>query len=193
MGLLARLHRALDHAFEVPPLGSLRRRARDRRFERGGEIHAFRGVFETYEAAHASAPTTLPTGYDNAASAELYARDLDVGEYDYPALFWVGQSMQEGMRSVLDLGGSVGIKFVAFGKYLDFPSDLVWRVLEVPAVVKRGRELALAYRGGGALQFVGSISDVNGVDLLLASGSLQYLPKSLPEMMLSVTEIGPFA
>ena len=36
------------------------------------------------------------------------------GPHDYPSLYWLSRSLQEGMKGVFDLGGAIGIKFLAF-------------------------------------------------------------------------------
>jgi putative methyltransferase (TIGR04325 family) len=80
-------------------------------------------------------------------------------------------------------GGSVGIKYFAFGKFLRLPPDMTWRVIEVPAVVRRGRDFAIERGVAQALQFDDDPAAVDGLDILFASGSLQYLPRTLPEIL----------
>jgi putative methyltransferase (TIGR04325 family) len=175
-------------AWAIQALGALPQalRGRDtavRRFEQNSEDNLFLGVFDSFEAAAASAPPTRPLGYDNPDSASLYLRRLRIDEYDYPALFWISLSLSEGMRSVADVGGAVGIKFFAFGKFLPFPPELRWRVIDVPAVARRGREFAVERGASASLEFSDVISDVDGFEVLFASGSLQYLPQSLPDVL----------
>ena len=155
----------------------------DSQFETNTDTTLFRGVFDTWEAAAASAPPTKPLGYDNPECAALYLRQLGVGDWDYPALFWIADAVAKGLRHVADLGGSVGIKYYAFGKFIEFPGDLRWRVIDVPAVVERGREFARQRGAGAALAFSTSPQDIDGVDVVLASGSLQYLPQTLPDLL----------
>jgi putative methyltransferase (TIGR04325 family) len=157
----------------------------DSRFESNTEANMFRGVFDTWEATVASAPCSKPLGYDNPECAELYLRHLSVEDWDYPALFWIAESVEKGLRQFADIGGSVGIKYYAFGKFVKFPPDLRWRVIDVPAVVARGREFALQRGAGAALEFSTSIEDIDGVDVVFASGSLQYLPRTLPDLLRS--------
>jgi hypothetical protein len=64
---------AFDHDAEV-----------DSRFESNTAANMFRGVFDTWEAAAASAPHNRPLGYDNPDSAALYLRHLSVDDWDYP-------------------------------------------------------------------------------------------------------------
>ena len=155
----------------------------DLRFEKNTDANLFRGVFETWEAAAASAPPSRPLGYDNPSSAALYLRNLTVVDWDYPALFWISDALGKGMRQFADIGGSVGIKYYAFGKFVKFPSDLRWRVIDVPAVVERGREFAMQRGAPPALEFSESLADIEGMDVVFASGSLQYLPKTLPDLL----------
>ena len=123
------------------------RRRYDTFFATCPDQQLFRGVFDTYDQALASAPATKPVSYDNAASSELYLQDLRAHAHDYPALFWIGQSFAEGMRTVFDVGGSVGIKYFAFSRLLPFPGDVRWIVQDMPAVVERGRRFAVGTAG----------------------------------------------
>lgn len=177
------MHQSIDALRDSPPVRAFRRKAFDRRFVGNARGHLFRGVFDTFEAAEASAPKTLPTGYDNKASADLYLQRLRIDEYDYPAMFWIARALQEGAKSVIDLGGSVGIKYFAFGRSMVFPADLIWRVIEVPAAVDRGRLFADEHGVSHQLQFSHRLQDMDGVDVLYASGALQYLPKTLASML----------
>lgn len=183
-----RLDRAVDAVRNLPGIRHLRRSAYDRLFESGPKAHLFRGVFDSFDAAQAAAPPTRPLGYDNPASADLYLQRLSIDEHDYPSMFWLSQSLQDGLRRVVDLGGAVGIKYFAFGEHMRFPEGLVWRVIDVPAVAARGREFAASRQAGPALEFSDRIEDASGADVLLASGVLQYLPASLPELLDGLAE-----
>lgn len=183
MGPFVLMHRGIDGLRELPGVRQLRRSAFDRLFATDRRAHLFRGVFDSFEAALASAPDTLPIGYDNAESANMYLHRLQIDEYDHPAMFWLLSSLTEGMKRIADVGGSVGIKYFAFGKFISYPSDLVWRVIDVPAVAARGREFAVSKGARAALEFSDKVGDADGMDVLYASGSLQYLPQTLPEML----------
>ena len=177
------LHRAVDGLRELPGVRRLRQAAFERAFQHDRSAHLFRGVSDTFEAALASAPPSLPTSYDNNASAELYLRRLELDTHDHPAMFWILRSLQEGMRSLVDVGGSVGIKYFAFGRFIDYPADLVWRVIDMPAVAERGRAFAASQGAGSALQFADRIAEADGVDIFYCSGTLQYLPQPLEEIL----------
>ncbi len=186
MSPFALMHRTIDALRDLPPVRQLRRRAFDKRFNSHRPGHLFRGVFGSFEEARASAPATLPLGYDNAESASLYLQRLRADEYDYPAMFWLSQSLADGMASVVDLGGSVGIKFFAFGRAMGFPAHLTWRVIEVPAAVELGRTFASERGVSQSLQFSDSVAAADGADVLFASGSLQYLPQTLGDILASL-------
>jgi putative methyltransferase (TIGR04325 family) len=155
----------------------------DDAFATNSSQHLFRGVFDSFEAARASAPPTRPIGYDNAASAELYLKRLRVDDHDYPALVWLAKSFGEGMTRLADCGGAIGIKYFAFGKFIDFPASLDWLVVDVPAVAERGRLFAASRGAPPALRFTADFADADGMEIFFASGSLQYLDRSLPEIL----------
>jgi putative methyltransferase (TIGR04325 family) len=152
-----------------------------RKFLDNREENLFMGSFESFAAAEAGAPPAKPVGYDNAPADAFYSHQ--VASYDYPGLFWLGRSLDDGMRNVFDLGGHVGIKYYAFRRMLNYPADLRWRVCDVPSVVKSGRELAVQRQAAAQLRFTTEIHDASGCDVLYASGSLQYLPQRISEII----------
>ncbi|RZL89748.1 MAG: methyltransferase, TIGR04325 family [Variovorax sp.] len=161
---------------------SVREAAYRRKFLENREENLFMGSFESFEAAEAGAPPSKAIGYDNAEAAKtLYSHQVYF--YDYPGLFWLGRSLDDGMRSVFDLGGHVGIKYYAFRRMLDYPADLRWTVCDVPGVVKTGQELAVQREATSQLSFTTEVADASGCDVLYASGSLQYLPKRISEII----------
>jgi putative methyltransferase (TIGR04325 family) len=155
----------------------------DRRFLENKSEQLYRGVFETSEEAVQSFPTEK-TGYDNWESASMYDElSRRVESYDYPVLFWIKRIFEEerGQRNcrVFDYGGHVGIKYYAFGKLIqNMPA---WCVCDVPAVVRRGRALAEARKA--QLVFTDRFSEVAGSGILLCLGSLQYVPRTLPDLL----------
>lgn len=177
-----RVHRLIDRLGSLPGIQDLRRAAFARHFRRGMG-HAFCGRFDTFAEAAANVPTGLPPSYDNPAAAGMYVDAIQVDHHDYPSLFWLQHALLAGHRRIVDLGGSTGIKFYAFRPLLDLPAEALWRVIDVPAVAPLGRELAVRRGAGPALEFSSELADADGCDVLFASGSLQYLPQSLGEML----------
>lgn len=185
MGLLDAVHRRVDDLRDLPGIRQLRRAAYDRRFESARAAHLFRGVFASFEQAQAAAPATAAAGYDNPVSAELYVGEQRPNAFDYPAFFWLAQAIGEGAGSIADLGGNVGFKFHALSSLMAMPPTLRWRVIDVPEVIRRGQQLqpqppALA---GARLEFSSNYADIDGLDVLYASGALQYLPVSLEQVV----------
>lgn len=178
------VHRLIDRVSAMPPLRQLFQRLYDAEFARNRWENLFRGVFNTFEAARESAPVTRPIGYDNKDAAEMYAnRTKRVYPTDYPMLFWLGILMSKGGRKIVDLGGHIGVSYYAYSNYLCYPSDMRWTVLDVPAVVRHGRELSKEMDKAGMLDFTDQVGDVDGADILIALGSLQYLPETLQERL----------
>jgi putative methyltransferase (TIGR04325 family) len=153
-----------------------------RKFLDNQDDNLFMGSFESFAAAEAGAPPSKSVGYDNAqAATQLYSHQVYF--YDYPALFWLGRSLEDGMTRIFDLGGHVGIKYYAFRRVLPYPDGLRWTVCDVPGVVRAGEALALQRDAAAQLGFTTALADASGCDVLYASGSLQYLPQRLSEIL----------
>ncbi|MBC7690233.1 MAG: methyltransferase, TIGR04325 family [Methylotenera sp.] len=85
-------------------------------------------------------------------------------------------------QSIFDLGGHVGISYDAYQNYIEYPARLSWTVQDVPSVVAEGRALAERNRDD-RIKFVESFEQASDVDLLLVSGSLQYIDIPLWKMV----------
>lgn len=177
-------HRLIDRVSASPPLRPVFRLLYDSEFARNRWENLFRGVFDTFEAAQASAPVTRPIGYDNKDAAEMYTnRTKRVYPTDYPMLFWLDRLLAKGQRRIVDLGGHIGVSYYSYSSYLRYPSDLRWTVLDVPAVVEHGREVSKEMDKTGQLDFTDQVGDADGADIMMALGSLQYLPDTLPDRL----------
>lgn len=181
---LARAHRALDLIAELPVLRNVARRRYDRVFENNRDRNLFRGVFSTFEEAALSAPNSRPTGYDNADAASMYVeRSKKIYPTDYPVMFWLQKLLADGCANCFDLGGHIGVSYYAYRKYLTYPRTLRWTVHDVPAVMAQGRHWASENDRDGCLSFSDDFDAVSGVDVLMAQGSLQYLPDTLADRL----------
>jgi putative methyltransferase (TIGR04325 family) len=184
MRLMHHVHRLIDRAIEAPPLRQLFHRIYDDEFAKNRWENLFRGVFDTFDAARESAPVTRPIGYDNQDAAEMYAnRRKRIYAADYPMLFWLSILISKGQCKIVDLGGHIGVSYYAYSEYLRYPPHMRWTVLDVPAVVQHGRELSKEMDKAGLLDFTDQVGDADGADILIALGSLQYLPDTLPERL----------
>lgn len=141
-------------------------------------LNSFRGVFGSFEEAVLHVPPWRKVGYDIPETAEWYRDLLDgVQHDDYPMLFWFEKALV-GSYNVVEIGGHVGVAYYSFTKLLECPS-LQWTIIDVPSVTMAGARLA-TQRGRDNLHFVNYLSQAAiGCDVLLASGSLQYLDAPL--------------
>lgn len=177
-------HRALDAIARWPGVSTMLERRFDRRFASNTRSNLFRGRYATFEAAARASPSNRPVGYDNEAAAAMYdERAARLHATDYPVLFWLQQLFAQGKRSVFDLGGHVGVSYYAYRRVLAYPPGLTWTVCDVPAVIARGRTLAGERDPARALGFTDRFEGADGADILLAMGSLQYLPETLAERL----------
>lgn len=187
-GLSRRALRSI--AFSGPVRARLEARY-ERLFATADKAHLFRGVYDSFEAAARAAPASKPVGYDHPGPAAMYRNNLEtVFPSDYPVLFWLARILEAGTRRLFDLGGHVGMRFYGFRTRLALPDALVWQVMDVPAVVQAGRELALERRAT-RLSFTDRRDELAGADVLLATGSLQYLEKPLHEILAPIASRPP--
>jgi putative methyltransferase (TIGR04325 family) len=148
----------------------------------GRAVNSFRGVFESFDEAARHVPQTERVGYDAPETAGWYRDRLDEVQHDdYPMLFWFEQALGSS-KTVVEIGGHVGVAYYPFTKVLPCPPDLLWTIVDVKPVTEAGARLARE-RGRTNLRFANDLSEVSdGCDALLASGSLQYLHgELLPE------------
>lgn len=191
MYLLEQAHATLDRLAELPPLGQLRRQRAEATFASNTDANLFRGIYVTFDAAQASAPSTRPLGYDNADAAGMYLERIKrIYPSDYPVIFWLQKLFAQGQSSVFDLGGHIGIGYYGYQRYLDYPAKLRWTVSDVPAVMARGMEIARERDPAGRLGFNGDFAGAGGVDVLLALGVLQYLPDTLAQRLAALAQGG---
>ncbi len=169
---------------ECPPVRLWRERRYERLFEGADGMQLFRGVYASFEEALRHVPATRPVGYDNPGPSSMYRELTDsVTPRDYALMFWLTHGFARGARRVFDFGGHVGIKYYAYGRYLDAPSDMHWTVCDVPAVVEAGRALAATRPDSARLAFSTRFEDAARADVFFAAGSLQYIDEPLHERL----------
>lgn len=141
----------------------------------------FQGVFETMDQARSAAPPSRQFGYDNPAAAGLYQRQLQPRWGDHALLYWLSKLITP-TSSLFDIGGNMGVSFYAFERYLNYPSTFQWVVYDVPASVELGRKFQRE-NPRNQLAFTINLDDLSGSDIVLASGALQYIDWSLPDLL----------
>lgn len=182
-GLKAGIRRIVDGMGELPGLRLLAAPLYRRRFRHHRRGNAYFGVYANFAEAQRDIPPGLPADYDTEAAAGLYEQRLSRLEAsDYPPLFWLQYFLAHGQRRIFDLGGHVGLSYYAFKPYLDYPADLRWQVHDMPAVMERGRAMAIERGEQQRLEFV-ELAQVDGCDVLMIKGALQYLDYSLAELL----------
>jgi len=177
------LHGLVDRLARAPGIRQMRQHRWEAYFRRNPGLNLFQGIYPSYEDARSAIPPSARAGYDTDAAAALYADWFDVFDYDYPAMFWVQRALIDGARHIVDLGGHIGIKYYAFSRHCRFPDDLHWEVVDVPAVIQRGRSIAAERTDAPHLNFSNGLPQSLVYDVLFASGSLQYLPESLSQLL----------
>lgn len=142
----------------------------------------FQGLYASYDQAHAAASRKGPAGYDHDDVAPVsFEAMCRVEAWDYPVLFWLSRLLANG-GNVLDAGGHMGTKYRAFAPYLKYGGAVTWTVYDLPAIVRAGRERAMA-DGLDALSFVERITDAPPPSVFLASGLLQYLDRPVGDLL----------
>ncbi len=181
-----RLQQALDQIGRLPGVLQWRKSRFDKMFE-AGEACCCRGLFETHAQAAAAAPKTRPLGYDNTDAAGMYRDRLDrVYPSDYAMMLWLQNAFADGVCDVFDLGGHVGVAYYAYQRMLAFPSDVSWRVHDVPAVLAAGQQEALERDPARRLTFTDNFETAADADMLFTAGCLQYLEQTLAERIASL-------
>lgn len=159
--------------------------AYERRFATAsGCQRLFRGVYRSFEEARQAAPATKPLHYDDSAYGYGKNHRIILAS-DYPVILWLSKILPE-CSSVLDYGGNVGIAFYSYRKYITYPPYLRWLVYDLPEVVEAGWRIHSQEGSPSPLLFTTTLSDCAGCDVLLASGSLQYVPESFPEVLSAI-------
>lgn len=163
-----------------PGLAALRRKLYETRFRAGRYHCGYSGSYAGFDAAERALPPGL-AGFDHAAMADIDHYTTAAGGVEpmpateYPVLFWLRGALGEGARTLLDLGGYVGHAFRQYDRYLAFPDDFGWTVFDLPHIIRAGQAFA-ARQPDQRLRFTTTVDDGCGMDILLAAGSLQYLP-----------------
>jgi len=167
---------------KFPGIYQLRRLRYRREFHYARWANLFDGVYPDFATAINHVPNTKPLGYDHEEPAKMYQeRASQVYPTDYPVLFWLNKILIPAMK-VFDLGGHIGVSCYAYGKYLSVIQNVRWQVCDVPAVVEAGKQLA-DKKNATSLTFTTETEEMEGTDILLASGSLQYLEYNISDLL----------
>ena len=166
------------------PRSVLRERAERACFSRRSLHARHLGAFSSFAEAnaHIAGRAVAVDGYVLDHEAWLEER-LRLSAHDYPPLFWLSRLVFDERRSAIaDFGGSVGVSFYAFERYVKFPAGVHWIVCELPQVVELGSRIARD-RGESRLEFVAEPAVLSGASVFFAAGALQYLEQPLGQLL----------
>lgn len=145
------------------------------------------GVFDSFAEANrwAAAHGEQPR-FELDQLGWLKAR-LALKTHDYPMLFWLARALDGRPARVFDLGGSVGVSFLAYRKVLPFPVGLQWQVCELPETAALGPGVAAEYQAP-QLSFTSDVAAASGADVLFSAGTIQYIETPLPQTLASFAQ-----
>lgn len=146
----------------------------------------FSGVFTSREHALSNLPEDQRSAYDNDDVAQVnFTTMTQRMAWDYPVIHWIRETMLKSPQkqlSILDAGGHMGTKYISFADLLPL-NDLNWSVYDLPAILKAARSHQAHGNVPEEIRFIDAPSDAADVDMLLASGLLQYLDVSLSHLV----------
>lgn len=150
-----------------------------------GWLLGYRRSFETLDEAERAVKPYAKGGHENPANVDWHL-DRAAGTSDYAAFYYLRDRLVC-VRKIFDLGGNAGNLYYCYKDYLPLTDDVIWIVYDLPENISRGRALA-ADRQVHNLQFTDDFQRAAGVDLFIASGSLHYFDKSLPELLEAIDQ-----
>jgi len=90
-------------------------------------------------------------------------------------------SIDGDVRSIVDFGGHVGVKYHAYRDIMDIDTKFKWHVVDVPAVCDEGRRRLRP--SDTKLTYSDTLDAIEDCDVLLCSGSLQYCDEPLDRII----------
>jgi putative methyltransferase (TIGR04325 family) len=144
-------------------------------------LFGYRRTFSSFEEAHRYAAKYNVLSHEHPENIAEHSRRAQFARpSDYPVLFYL-QKISREVRSVLDIGGSVGNLFYAYSRYLEFPPSFQWTVYDFPKTISVGRQIA-AEKAESRLDFIEKLEDCPAADAIVISGALHYIEVLPPEL-----------
>ncbi|WP_322030664.1 methyltransferase, TIGR04325 family [Paraburkholderia sp. J76] len=145
-----------------------------------GLMLGYRRSFRTLGEAERAVKPYGKGGHESTANVDLHI-GFSVRLSDYAAFYYLRDRVLH-IQKVFDLGGNVGNLFYCYRNYVPLRTDIRWIVYDLPETIARGEALASS-RNITNLQFTDDFRQIDGADLFVASGSLHYFDKSVPELL----------
>lgn len=178
-GWRRRARQVLQIAGALPQAGISRLLAGTRRSPR------FVGAYSNRTEIEAALARFGTSGYDDDAIADVSFEVMcRRAVWDYPILFWLSRLLPK-HPALLDAGGHLGTKYIAFSDLLDLGS-VHWTVYDLPGIVRAARARQAAGLIPSGIGFADRLEDAPGADILLVSGLLQYLGMPFPDFVASL-------
>jgi putative methyltransferase (TIGR04325 family) len=162
-----------------------------RRFfsEKGDGRHL--GRYSSFDDAIASLPPSKGFDHDGFSDHYVAERTKRVYAFDYPVMFWLKAAVGAGARSILDIGGSIGVHFYAYRRYGVVPENMSWLVCELPATIAVGQRYA-EENGAHGLHFRSDLEAIRpSSDIWLCAGVLEFMPRECIAELLGRSEAAP--
>jgi putative methyltransferase (TIGR04325 family) len=145
----------------------------------------FRGVYLSFSQALKAIPRSIKTTYDSTRNEVDVEWEMERVETIDNDDFHLLEPLQEAFKDstrVFDLGGDTGKAYYSYRKHISYPESLEWIVCDLPAAVEIGNQL-MKKMGSQGLSFTTDFEKAEQAEILLTSGTLQYLEPSLPQLL----------
>ncbi|MDM0043756.1 methyltransferase, TIGR04325 family [Variovorax dokdonensis] len=150
------------------------------------------GVYRDFAEAWRALPQSPGFNTDALVHEYVDVRTKRVFEYDYAIMHWLEGAFRMGATHVLDIGGSVGVHYYAYRRYLTMPAGLTWEIVEVPEIAAIGRQLART-NSAKALHFTTDLQAAlsSSAEVWLSCGAIQYFEDAYPATLLALSAKRP--
>ncbi|WP_395066918.1 methyltransferase, TIGR04325 family [Paraburkholderia silvatlantica] len=151
-----------------------------------GLVLGYRRSFRTLGEAERAVRPYGKGGHESTQNVDLHI-SFSARLSDYAAFYYLRDRVLR-VQKVFDLGGNVGNLFYCYRNYVPLRDDVSWTVYDLPETIARGEALASS-RNIKNLKFTDNFQQIDGADLFIASGSLHYFDKSVPELLARVSRL----
>ncbi len=166
---------------KLPFVAAMLKRRYEKMFYANRRRNLFKGIYSSFSEAISAITGNTTLGYNNPDSSAMYQKNMAaIREWDYPVLFWLDRTLSANSH-VFDYGGHVGFLYYTFSRYITF-GDRAWTVFDVPEVVRQGKAIAASCQEKH-LHFTDSSKDGDGCDIMIVSGSQQYIDSPLVQIL----------
>ncbi len=150
--------------------------------------NSFRGVYSSFAEALSSIPKNIEKEY-YIDEKSLEALDVEaeiirlekINPDDFTLLPYLQKAFAES-QTLFELGGNTGNAYFSYQKHIEYPPEIRWIICDLPVAVNVGRHLFSKIEDP-RICFTTSLEKMNQVDILLTSGTLQYIEPSLPKLL----------